>query len=341
MTPEELRHHLSDPELLRGLTQFVRSKVNDSDARDIAQVTLSEALASSSLPDDGNVKRWLFGIARHKLADHYRQRRQHVPLEGEAIAVSDEAPAESARDLLRWVNRQLPEGADAARTLEWMMREAEGDPLEAIAEEQHLAAPTVRQRVSRLRRHLRERWSVQLAAAALGMVVAITGYAWYEARRNLPVAPEVVRGPSKLEQAEELRRLALERCRQERYEECVGDLDRARVLDQGGDAKFEIQEARRRAVVAQLAAAAPSSSALSPSPSTTSSAPLPPPAPPAKRAPSKYNDSLSQIPSKKDQAKPEPVVPVPTSDKESAANQAPAFPRKSPPKQVTLPPPQK
>lgn len=268
MTPEALRQQLSNPELLRGLTQFVRSKVRDRDARDLAQLTLMEALAAKDLPEEGAFKGWLYGIARHKIADHYRRQREAVSLEHDQVEAPSERGGESVRDLLHWVERELPAGNDAQKTLEWMLREADGDPLEAIAEEQRLPAPTVRQRVSRMRRHLRQRWSLQLAAAVLGLCVVVTGYVWYQANSHVPIAPEVVTVPTPQEQAETLRRLALEHCGQGLYEECLSELERALRLDGKGDSLPEVQAARRQIEVARAAAA----SSATPSPAPTASA---------------------------------------------------------------------
>jgi len=55
---------------------------------------------------------------------------------------------QSTRDLSCWVDRELP--PDSA-TVEWMLREAAGDPLSVIAEEHQPAEHAERQRVSRLR----------------------------------------------------------------------------------------------------------------------------------------------------------------------------------------------
>ncbi len=52
-------------------------------------------------------------------------------------------------------------------TLRWMVREADGDKLEAIAADEALPAERVRQRVSRLRRWMRGRWLAELAVVTM------------------------------------------------------------------------------------------------------------------------------------------------------------------------------
>ncbi len=165
-------HALTDPRFRRALTQMVRRRVPESEAEDIVQSSLAEALASERAPGEMDaLRRFVWGIARHKVADFYRRARREkldVPeLEGPGAPHNE-------HDLLRWAARELPEGKDAEQTLDWMLREGEGEKLEAIAEAENVPAPRVRQRVSRLRRHLRERWAVELAAlAAIGVVVAL------------------------------------------------------------------------------------------------------------------------------------------------------------------------
>jgi DNA-directed RNA polymerase specialized sigma24 family protein len=180
---------LADPRFRRALTQMVRKRVPEHDAEDIVQSAFAEALAAPGAPHDADaLRRFIWGIARHKVADFYRRaRREHLDVpELEAPG----APHSEAA-LLRWATRELPPGKDAEQTLEWMIREGEGEKLEAIAESENLPAPRVRQRVSRLRRHLRERWAVELAAlAAIGAMIALI--AWEMTRRpDKPITHDV------------------------------------------------------------------------------------------------------------------------------------------------------
>ena len=76
-------------------------------------------------------------------------------------------------DLLRWAKKELPAGEENAKTLEWMLREGEGEKLETIAAEANVPAPRVRQRVSRLRRYYKARWAAQAAALAALLLIAL------------------------------------------------------------------------------------------------------------------------------------------------------------------------
>ncbi|MEB2325103.1 MAG: sigma factor, partial [Sorangiineae bacterium] len=187
----ELGAVLGDPALRARLLGFVAARMAAAEAEDVVQTTLTDALAARRAPATRQeVERWLFAIAKNKIVDHYRRRRREVSHDGD---LSDEVSADSAplgaRDLLRWAERELPAGEGADRTLEWMLREADGEKLEHIAAEQEVPAPRVRQRVTRMRQHYRRRWAVELgvAAALAGVVLAI--YSLHRARSLTEVAP--------------------------------------------------------------------------------------------------------------------------------------------------------
>ena len=114
------------------------------------------------------------GICRHKVVDWFRRMRREVPrdLEGDDAVPAESAPT-SALDLMRWAQKELPAGKENEQTLEWMLREGEGEKLESIAAEANVPAPRVRQRVSRLRRYFKARWAAQTAAVAALLLVSL------------------------------------------------------------------------------------------------------------------------------------------------------------------------
>ena len=245
MSTVDLRSLLSEPARIRALTQCIRAKIPPHDVADVVQSTLADALAASSPPsDESALNRWLTGIARHKVADYYRGHRRHEWIDGDLDKhdAPADGPAESTRDLLRWVDGELASDCNAPRTLEWMMREADGDCLESIAAENNLSAPAVRQRVSRLRRYLKERWALQVAAA-LALVVVVGVYASKQHRPTIEPEPTARVETAGLV-AQKLRQSALADCRSAKWEPCREQLDRAKVLDPAGDSASAIVEAR-------------------------------------------------------------------------------------------------
>ncbi len=196
-----------------------------------------------------------------------------------------------ARDLLRWAERELPEGEGAERTLGWLLREGEGEKLEHIARAEALPAPRVRQRITRLRKHFRERWSLQWAT--LLVLALLVGAGVWCVRRFTSPHPTIAREPTvpKLERARLARRRALDECRDARYRECLDGLDRARTLDPSGDGSNAVKRARVAAANALAPApreapspVVPSDPAPMPAPSAVP-APRPPPAPTVVPAP--------------------------------------------------------
>jgi RNA polymerase sigma factor (sigma-70 family) len=198
VSSDRLVTKLADPSLTAALSHFVRARVPEPEVQDIVQSTLTEALDAAQHPDeDEDIIRWVHGICRHKVIDWFRRARREVPRDLESgeeapVAAAESAP-QSAMDLLRWAQKELPAGEENEKTLEWMLREGEGEKLETIAAEANVPAPRVRQRVSRLRRYYKARWAAQTAALAALLLIALA-IALSLRRRHDEVAPAP--GPS-------------------------------------------------------------------------------------------------------------------------------------------------
>ncbi len=87
---------------------------NVDDAHDLTSQTFLAALENiETYHGQGSFCGWLFGIASHKVADHYRRRRVDEPLEmAEALQDTDPSPADVAATRL-----QLAQVSEALRTL--------------------------------------------------------------------------------------------------------------------------------------------------------------------------------------------------------------------------------
>jgi RNA polymerase sigma factor (sigma-70 family) len=288
---------MSDSDLAALRTQLVavvRARVPEADVEDVVQATLADAVAAQKKPAEPSERRaWVFGIARHKIADYHRGRKRNRADSDEAD-LPDSAPHHSERDLLRWAEGALPQGEDAKQTLEWMLEEGDGAKLEEIATRAKVPAPTVRKRVSRLREHLRAQWKKELA---LVFAAALLAFAVYMLTREKgpeahgPVPAPTLSALPPQEVAHGLRMQAYGKCEHAQYKECLELLDRAKSLDPSGDLSPEAQTAR---------AAAEESLKPKPTPSaapTTSTTPVLP-------MPTEAKDSLSTPP-------PAPT-PVPT-----------------------------
>jgi DNA-directed RNA polymerase specialized sigma24 family protein len=253
---------LGTPELRAGLVRFVRGRVPEAEVEDVVQATLADAFAAERAPESAeDIRRWVYGIAKNKIVDVHRRGGREAPQEApmDEHASAESAPL-SARDLLRWAENELPENEAAKSTLEWMLREGAGEKLEHIAAEEKLPPDRVRQRVSRLRRHFKSRWAVELAAVAALAVLALALWAIWRGRATPGpkdiALPEPV--PSPVEQATELRRVALGRCDAKDWKPCLDGLDRAKAIDPVGDEASRVQNARAAAGRALEAPPAPS-----------------------------------------------------------------------------------
>ena len=74
---------IASPEVRRLVEGMVRRRVPESEVEDVVQTVLVDALASDSMPDDEEqLRKWIAGITRHKVADFHRKggRVQHVEL---------------------------------------------------------------------------------------------------------------------------------------------------------------------------------------------------------------------------------------------------------------------
>src|SRR5688572_13371002 len=176
------------PDLRSALIAMVRKRVPESEVEDIVQSALAEAVESPNAPKEPEaLRRWIFGVAKNKVVDYHRRAGRERP-GGDDLPEVPNAPAPHAEaDLLRWAERHLPEGDDAKKTLDWMLREGEGEKLESIALSEHVPAPRVRQRVSRLRRHFKTHWQKEVALlATLGVLMSVAIFFWLRSQSRSP-----------------------------------------------------------------------------------------------------------------------------------------------------------
>lgn len=253
---------LADPALREGLLKLARRRLPPAEVEDLVQNILAEALVAQSPPRDAaEFQRWVYGIARHKIADVYR-RRGRLPVVGANVDLNAAPPTASIGELEQWVESELPKTANAEATLHWLLREGDGETLDEIARDVALPATRVRQRVSRLRRHLHARW-LALGAAGLISLLGLGALLQHALRRSS--APDIAREPlTPFEQASKLRRDALEHCAAGQYSECLARLDEAKGLDPNGENASAIVAARAAAKAVQRTNSAPELPAGSP-----------------------------------------------------------------------------
>lgn len=225
--------------------KYARHRLPPGEVEDLVQNTLTEALIATNAPsEEADFRRWLHGIARHKIADSYRRRgRQPVPSPDVDQRAAEASP--STGELSQWIESELPKTDGAQATLHWLLREGDGESLDEIARDLDLPAPRVRQRVSRLRRHLHARW---LALGAAGLLLLVGAGALFQRASQPPLPPSIAREPvTPFERARLLRQNGLQRCAVGAYQECIAALDQAKALDPNGESAIAVVEARAAA----------------------------------------------------------------------------------------------
>ncbi|MCW5836026.1 MAG: sigma-70 family RNA polymerase sigma factor [Labilithrix sp.] len=294
------------PDLRTALIAMVRKRVPESEVEDIVQATLADAIESPHAPTDSeSLRRWIFGVAKNKVVDYHRRAGRET---FEVPEVAGKAAPHVEADLLRWAEKHLPPGEENKTTLDWMLREGEGEKLEWIAEADKVPAPRVRQRVSRLRRHLKTHWQKEVALlAALGVLVTIVALVLRE-KEPEPIANE------DLPRAAELRKVGIEKCLAAEWKECVDKLDAARALDPAGDTRPEVRQARENAGKALTLPPAPTNEDVKPAPAPTSS---------VRPEPSGDRGTKEVAPSKTAAPTPTPIPPTPTPIPTTPAKPAP------------------
>src|SRR5262245_26068800 len=84
---------LADPTLHRALRRMIATKMSAADAEDVLQATLTDAVAAAEAPQSAHeIRKWVFGIARHKIADHHRRAGRYELSESVPEAEATSAP---------------------------------------------------------------------------------------------------------------------------------------------------------------------------------------------------------------------------------------------------------
>jgi DNA-directed RNA polymerase specialized sigma24 family protein len=147
-----LRQYVAKPTTRTSLRAYVRRRGFFDDADDLVQTVLCDALAVQAVPaEPADLPRWITGIASRKVAD---ERRRRARWKQEELPDFGAATHPEHADLLKRIDADLSE-PEQRSSLGYLLSEHAGHSLLEIAREQALRPDTLRQRICRLRRHLR------------------------------------------------------------------------------------------------------------------------------------------------------------------------------------------
>lgn len=142
---------------------FARCGANRAAAEDITQETMVEVVRHRSDFDGrANPMTWVFGIARHKVADHYRaayreERRRLRVIEGVAEADRGAWGTQEARDVVLDVLHRLPEAQRVVLAFHYL----DGFAIREIASRMGRSESAVESLLARGRDGFRRAWNEQ------------------------------------------------------------------------------------------------------------------------------------------------------------------------------------
>src|SRR5688572_25399033 len=158
---------MADPEALfaanhqRLFRYFCRAVGQTEAARDLTQeVFLRVTRATIPAAVDGELRAWLFRIARNLALDHHRSRLRHP----EPSALVDEPARSPSQDVNLAVNEALASLPALDRDV-FLMREVAGLGYEEIAGACELTPDAVRSRIHRARLQLRDQLAAPIATS--------------------------------------------------------------------------------------------------------------------------------------------------------------------------------
>jgi RNA polymerase sigma-70 factor, ECF subfamily len=135
--------------------RYLRRRVPDADAADLLAETLTVAWRRIALlpGDPTEVRRWLFGIAHHALANHVRGERRRLRLTArlhDTLGAASSAPADAGVEVRDAIERLPAHLAEIVRLVHW-----EGFTLAETADIMQLPASTARNHYQRAKQRLR------------------------------------------------------------------------------------------------------------------------------------------------------------------------------------------
>jgi DNA-directed RNA polymerase specialized sigma24 family protein len=226
----------------------IGKRVPPADRDDVAQAAYLRLLLMAHLPEsESELLGLVVCVVRGLVVDFHRRRvvREVRTVEGadvDGVAfdadVAGVVEREEWRRMLDFAEREVAAGRVAPEVLGWARRLAGGDTLGQIAADEGIAVGTLKVRLHRAREHLRKSWAGYAAGVAVAIALLFLGR--HEDSSMTGAAP-----PRDDEAAAAYARSrAAGECHDRDFVACKRDLDEAKAIDPGGEARPEVRAMR-------------------------------------------------------------------------------------------------
>jgi DNA-directed RNA polymerase specialized sigma24 family protein len=255
-----LHDRLDDPHLRRRVLRFIIRKhsLAEDVAEDVTQEAFARACRAKNIPpESAKLFPWLRRFANYCSLEHQRKVATHTAREQADERIDEHAlerspEDERAADVARIASDLAREDPRHTESLQMWHARAEGVPIVAIAVEANLTEEAAKKRMQRFAQLVQQRW-VEASAALVAAVAALLLYL----HTRVPYPTPKPTGPDPVAMLaplppplppEVIRNEGLERCTEEKWEECLAILERAGRADPVGNHTPTVQAAKTKAL---------------------------------------------------------------------------------------------
>jgi DNA-directed RNA polymerase specialized sigma24 family protein len=255
-----LHDRLDDPHLRERILRYLmgRHGLAKDVADDVTQEAFLRAYRAKEIPPESKpLFPWLRRFANYCRKDHQRKvakdtAREQADERIEERVLERSPEDERAADVARIANDLAREDPRHIESLQMWKARADGVPIVAIAVEANLTEEAAKKRMQRFAQLVQQRW-VEASAALVAAVAALLLYL----HTRVPYPTPTPTGPDPVAMLaplppplppEVIRNEGLERCTEEKWEECLAILERAGRADPVGNHAPAVQAAKMKAL---------------------------------------------------------------------------------------------
>jgi DNA-directed RNA polymerase specialized sigma24 family protein len=262
--PHPSARRIATPAVRAKILAAIGRKLQPADRDDVMQRTYIRLFALlDRLPEGDEELLGLVGVVTHgQVVDQHRRttvRDGRLVEESEAADVEESPEVATPEQSVEWkalydlAERAANDGLIPPESLGWAERLARGDTYEQIGADEGLPAATVRKRMERVRKILRERWreATGLTGAILGVVLL---FFWLRRPVEPGIVPEayvpqpsVTAAPAEETAEQKMARFTSQAqalCDRHEFDDCEAVLDEAKDIDTRNEDRPEVIKMR-------------------------------------------------------------------------------------------------